>query len=74
VVQPFLLGGVGLAHFGSLTTSDSGLLLTFGGGIDFQWTQKVGFRLDLRALHLHDVIAPGWTTSGQVLFGTSFSF
>ena len=73
-VQPFLLGGLGLAHFNSLGTSDSGLLVTFGGGADFQWTPKVGFRGDIRALALHDLLTPGWTTSAQILFGATFSF
>jgi hypothetical protein len=73
-VQPFFLGGLGLAHFNSLTVSDSGLLVTFGGGVDFHWTEKVGFRVDVRGLSLHDVVASGWTTSAQILFGASFSF
>ena len=73
-VQPFLLGGLGFAHYNGLTVSDSGVLVTFGGGADFHWTPRVGFRVDLRGLSLHDVVAAGWTTSGQILFGASFSF
>jgi hypothetical protein len=74
VVQPFFLAGLGLAHFDSLATSDSGLLVTYGGGVDFRWTPKVGFRLDVRGLSMNSVIAAGWATSAQVLFGVMFSF
>lgn len=73
-VQPFVLGGLGLAHYNGLTSSDSGLLVTYGGGVDFNWTQKVGFRVDVRGLSMHDLIASGWTTSAQILFGASFAF
>jgi hypothetical protein len=73
-VQPFVLGGLGLAHYNGLTSSDSGLLVTYGGGVDFKWTPTVGFRLDVRGLSMHDLIASGWTTSAQILFGASFSF
>lgn len=73
-VQPFLLGGLGIAHHNGLTTSDTGPLVTLGGGADFDWTPRVGFRLDGRVLWMHDVLAPGWQTSGQVLFGVTFRF
>ena len=73
-VLPFLLAGVGIAHYDSLGTSDSAPLATLGVGADFMWTEKVGFRLDLRALWLNDLIDPGWTTSFQVLWGPTFSF
>jgi hypothetical protein len=73
-VLPFLLAGVGVAHYDSLGFSDTAPLATLGIGADFAWTQKVGFRLDLRALWLHDMIDPGWTTNIQVLWGPTFSF
>ena len=73
-VLPFLLAGVGFAHYDSLGFSDSAPLATLGIGTDFAWTQKVGFRVDLRALWLHDMIDPGWTTNVQVLWGPTFSF
>ncbi|HEX9942745.1 MAG TPA: hypothetical protein VGG03_12055 [Thermoanaerobaculia bacterium] len=73
-VLPFLLAGVGVAHYDSLVLSDTAPLATLGIGADFAWTQKVGFRLDLRALWLHDMIDPGWTTNVQVLWGPTFSF
>jgi hypothetical protein len=73
-VQPFLLGGLGIAHHNGLATSDTGPLVTLGAGADFDWTPRVGFRLDGRVLWTHDVLAPGWSTSGQVLFGVTFRF
>jgi hypothetical protein len=73
-VQPFLLAGVGVAHYSTLGSSDTAPLATLGIGADFAWTQKVGFRLDVRALWLHDLINPGWTTNFQVLWGPTFSF
>jgi hypothetical protein len=73
-VQPFVLAGVGVAQFSTLGFSDTSPLLTLGIGTDFVWTRKVGFRVDLRALWLHDMIDPGWTTNVQVLWGPTFSF
>ena len=73
-VLPFLLAGFGAAHYDTLGFSDTAPLATLGIGADFAWTQKVGFRLDLRALWLHDLINPGWTTNFQVLWGPTFSF
>ncbi len=73
-VLPFLLAGVGVAHYDTLGFSDTAPLLTLGFGTDFAWTQKAGFRLDVRALWLHDMINPGWTTNFQVLWGPTFSF
>jgi hypothetical protein len=73
-VQPFLLAGAGAAHFSALGFSDTAPLLTLGIGTDFVWTPKVGFRLDLRALWLHDLIGSGWTKNVQVLWGPTFSF
>jgi len=73
-VLPFLLAGVGVAHYSTLGSSDTAPLATLGIGADFAWTQKVGFRLDVRALWLHDLINPGWTTNFQVLWGPTFSF
>jgi hypothetical protein len=73
-VLPFLLVGAGVAHYDSLGTSDTAPLATLGIGADFAWTQRVGFRLDVRALWLHDLIDPGWTTNVQVLWGPTFSF
>ena len=73
-VQPFVLGGFGLAHHDTLLASDTGPLVTLGGGADFNWTPKVALRVDGRVLWLNGVIGPGWTTSGQILFGVSFGF
>ena len=73
-VQPFVLAGVGVAHYNTIGFSDTGPLATLGFGVDYRWHPRVGFRLDLRLLALHDVVDPGWTTNGQVLWGTTFSF
>lgn len=73
-VLPFLLAGIGVAHYDSLGTSDTSPLATLGIGADFVWTPKAGFRLDVRALWLKDMIDPGWTTNLQVLWGPTFSF
>ena len=73
-VAPFLLGGLGLAHHNGLATADTGPLVTLGAGADFQWTPAVVLRLDGRAVWTNSVLAPGWRTSGQVLFGVSFGF
>lgn len=72
--QPFVLAGVGVAHYNTIGFSDTGPLATLGLGTDYRWRPRVGFRLDLRLLALHDVVDPGWTTNGQVLWGTTFSF
>jgi hypothetical protein len=63
-----------VAHYSTLGSSDTAPLATLGIGADFAWTQKIGFRLDVRALWLHDLINPGWTTNFQVLWGPTFSF
>ena len=73
-VLPFLLVGAGVAHYDSLGFSDTSPLLSLGGGADFRWTERVGFRLDLRAVWLHDLIDPGWTTNVRVVWGPTFSF
>jgi hypothetical protein len=73
-VQPFLLGGVGVAHYNTLGTSDTGPLVVLGGGADYRWSERVGFRLDLRLLGLDDMVGEGWTTNLQVLWGPTFSF
>jgi hypothetical protein len=73
-VLPFILAGVGVAHYSTLGFSDTAPLVTLGLGTDFAWTQKAGFRLDVRVLWLHDLINPGWTTNFQVLWGPTFSF
>ncbi len=73
-VLPFLLAGIGVAHYDTLGFSDTAPLATLGIGADFAWTPKVGFRLDLRALWLNDLIVPGWTTNVQVLWGPTFAF
>jgi subtilisin family serine protease len=73
-VQPFVLAGVGVAHYNTLGFSDTGPLATLGLGVDYRWRPRIGFRLDLRALGIHDVVDPGWNVNGQVLWGTTFSF
>jgi len=73
-VRPFLLAGVGVSHFSTLGFSDSAPLFNLGVGSDFAWTQKIGFRVDLRAVWLHDMVNPGWTTNWQILWGPTFSF
>jgi hypothetical protein len=73
-VRPFLLAGVGVSHFSTLGFSDTASLFNLGIGSDFAWTQKIGFRADLRAVWLHDMVAPGWTTNWQILWGPTFSF
>jgi len=73
-VLPFVLVGAGVAHFNSLGFSDTSPLLTLGGGADFRWSERFGFRLDLRAVWLHDLIAPGWTTNARIAWGPTFSF
>lgn len=73
-VQPFLLAGVGAGHYNTIGFSDTGPLATVGAGFDYRWRPRIGFRLDFRLLALHDVVDPGWTTNGQVLWGTTFSF
>ena len=74
VVQPFVLGGLGLAHFNGLNTSDTAFLLTFGGGVDFSVTPTVGFRVDIRGLTMNGMFGSGWTTSLHILFGGTWSF
>jgi hypothetical protein len=73
-VRPFLLGGIGISRYATLGLSDTAPVVTLGAGTDFEWTQHVGFRVDLRAMWLHGMINPGWTTNWQVLWGPSFSF
>jgi hypothetical protein len=73
-VQPFVLAGLGVGHYNTLGFSDTGPLATLGLGADYRWRPRVGFRLDLRLLALHGVVDPGWTTNGQLLWGTTFSF
>lgn len=73
-VQPFVELALGVAHYDSLGTSDTGLLGSLGGGADFRWNPHVGFRLDLRVLGLDDVVASGWTTNVEILWGSTFSF
>jgi len=73
-LQPFLLAGAGVAHYNTIGFSDTGALATLGIGVDYRWRPQVGFRLDLRVLGLHDVVDPGWTANGQLLWGPTFSF
>ncbi|HYX25215.1 MAG TPA: hypothetical protein VFC23_13760 [Thermoanaerobaculia bacterium] len=73
-VLPFLLVGAGVGHYSTLGSSSTAPLATLGIGSDFAWTQTVGFRLDVRALWLHDLVNPGWTRNLQVLWGPTFSF
>ncbi len=73
-VQSFLLGGVGLGHFNRLGFSDTALLLTLGLGADFRWTQKTGFRLDVRWVGLDGLVGSGFTSNFELLWGPVFSF
>ncbi len=73
-VLPFLFAGAGLSHYDSPGSSETAPLATLGIGADFAWTQRAGFRLDVRALWLHDMISPGWMTNVQVFWGPAFSF
>lgn len=73
-VLPFVLVGVGVSHYNSLGFSDTAPLITLGAGSDFRWSQRVGFRFDARVLWLRDLISPGWTTNGQLLWGPTFAF
>ncbi len=73
-VQPFLLAGLGLAHYDSLSVSDTALQAALGVGVDYRWTTTAGFRLDLRLIGWNDLLASGWTTNVEVLWGPTFSF
>ncbi|HEV7240121.1 MAG TPA: hypothetical protein VGQ36_12855 [Thermoanaerobaculia bacterium] len=73
-VRPFLLAGIGVSHYDTLGSSDTAPLLEVGIGSDFEWTQRVGFRVDLRSVWLHDMVTPGWTKNWQVVWGPTFSF
>ena len=73
-VQPFLLAGLGVAHYDSLSFSDTALQAALGVGVDYRWMETAGFRLDLRVVGLDDMLASGWTTNIEILWGPTFSF
>ena len=73
-VQPFLLLGLGVAHYDSLGFSDTAFQAALGIGADYRWTPAAGFRLDLRLVGLNDLLASGWTTNVEIIWGPTFSF
>ena len=73
-VQPFLLVGIGGSHYNTLGSSDTAFQVTLGGGAEFEWSRRVGFRLDARVVWLNDLLSSGWTTNAEILWGPTFSF
>ncbi|MGD2154137.1 MAG: hypothetical protein PVG79_12775 [Gemmatimonadales bacterium] len=72
-VDPFLLVGAGAAGYNTLGTSESSPVLVFGLGVELNWLNEVGFRLDAADFWLTDMLGES-SHNFRVNWGPIFRF
>ncbi|MGE0353191.1 MAG: hypothetical protein AB7I33_07410 [Gemmatimonadales bacterium] len=73
-VRPFVLIGAGFAWFKAIGIPDDSPLLTWGIGADFDWSSRIGFRLDARDVIFTDLFRTGSTHNIEINWGPTFRF
>jgi len=72
-VDPFLLVGAGAAGYNTVGTSESSPVFVFGLGVELDWLDEVGFRLDAADFWLTDMLGES-SHNFRVNWGPIFRF
>jgi hypothetical protein len=72
-MTPFVTGGVGVLDFTGFSTTDSGAVVQFGGGLRARVSSRTGLRLEARELFGIDTFSRN-TDNFQLTFGVDIGF